>query len=314
MKLSGFSFAKNAGKLYYPLRPAIESILPIVDEFVVAIGDNDADDTTMEELSGIRSEKLKIVRTVWDLGKFPNGMENAHQTDIAKSHCTGDWLFYLQADEVVHEKFHPAIVAKCEEMLPRTEVEGLLFDYLHFWGDYDHHLVNHCWYPKEIRIVRNLPEIHSYQSAQSFRRIPQFDGLSYRQREGTHKLNVAKVNAAIYHYGWVRPPELMVKKRKALDTIHKGSEKVTQMYEGQSEYFDYGNMASATRFTGTHPAAMQDWIKKFNWADKLNFDKNYRPQRELLKHERLKYRLITLLEQKVFGRQLGGYSNWNIVA
>lgn len=201
---------------------AIKSILPICDEFIVALGDSDEDDETRASIEAIGDPKIKIVDTVWDIKKYPRGMENAHQTDIAKSHCTGDWCFYVQADEVIHERYLPIIKKRLEKVHENKDVEGLLFKYRHFWGDYDHYLDSHCWYRQEIRIVRNDPEIHSWVSAQSFRRIPEFDGLNYRVKEGTHKLKVAWVDAFVYHYGWVRPPHLMQKKRKSLDTIHKG--------------------------------------------------------------------------------------------
>ncbi|MCF7886004.1 MAG: hypothetical protein K9M80_05885, partial [Candidatus Marinimicrobia bacterium] len=172
MKISGFSMVRNGVKLYYPVVEMIKSILPLVDEFVIAIGEGDEDDTTRNDIIGIGSEKIKIIDTVWDLEKYPNGTEHAHQTDIAKEACTGDWLFYLQADEVVHEKYLPMIKERCEELVEDQEVEGLLFKYRHFWGDYQHYQISHGWYPHEIRIIRNDPDIHSWKSAQSFRKIP----------------------------------------------------------------------------------------------------------------------------------------------
>ncbi len=136
MKISGFSMGKNAVKLYYPMKQAVMSILPIVDEFVVALGNNDEDDKTREQILSIGSDKIKIIDTVWNIEKYPRGMEHAHQTDIAKSHCPGDWLFYLQSDEVIHEKYLPIIQKRCLELLDDKEIEGLVFDYKHFWGDY----------------------------------------------------------------------------------------------------------------------------------------------------------------------------------
>ncbi|MGM0568950.1 MAG: hypothetical protein ACQESB_07040, partial [Elusimicrobiota bacterium] len=201
MKISGFSMVKNGVKLYYPVTQMIKSILPIVDEFVIAVGKGDSDDTTRREIESIKSPKIKIIDTHWDIEKYPRGMENAHQTDIAKEACSGDWLFYLQSDEVVHEKDLPVIKNACKKYLEDKEVEGLLFKYLHFWGDYQHYQGGHGWYKREIRIIRNRPDIHSWQSAQSFRKIPDFDGKSYRQKEGTYKLKVALIDAYIYHYG-----------------------------------------------------------------------------------------------------------------
>lgn len=314
MSISGFTMAKNTSKLYYPIKESIESILPIVDEFVIALGDCDEDDTTRELVNSINSDKVRIIDTVWDLEKYPNGMENAHQTDIAMRECKGDWLFYVQADEVVHEDFLPEIKQKCEQYKDDERVEGFLFNYLHFYGDYNHHINFHGWYPEEIRIVRNKPDIHSFQSAQSFRRIPEFDGVSYRKKVGTFKLNVIKLDAYIYHYGWVRPPKYMQSKSKALNTIHHGKKKIDAVYDNLPDEFDYGNMHYLPKFTGTHPAIMKDKIATFDWADKLHYEKGYTPKRPKMKHEKLKYRIATFIEHVFFkGKPPYGYKNWQLL-
>jgi len=137
MTISGFSMVRNGIKLYYPVVEMIKSILPIVDEFVIAIGEGEKDDTTRDKIIQIGDPKIKIIDTEWDLEKYPRGMENAHQTDIAKEQSSGDWLFYLQADEVIHEKFLPIIKNRCKELIDNPEVEGLLLKYRHFWGDYN---------------------------------------------------------------------------------------------------------------------------------------------------------------------------------
>lgn len=302
---------KNADKLYYPVKQSIESILPIVDEFVVALGDCDADDNTQSIIESIKSDKVKIIHTVWDIDKYPNGTENAHQTNIAKKHCTGDWLFYLQADEVIHEKYLPVIKKRCEEFLDDKEVEGLLFSYKHFWGDYDHYVDSHGWYPHEIRIVRNQPDIHSWESAQSFRRIPGFDEKNFRQQKGTFKLKVADSKAEVFHYGWVRPPQLMLNKKKSLDTIHKGKTKADELYNNIEPAFNYGPMKKLPVYDQTHPEVMKEWIEKFNWKNELDFTGNEFPNRKLFKHELLKYRLLTFFEKHFLGgKQLGAFKNY----
>jgi len=302
---------KNATKLYYPIKQAIMSVLPIVDEFVIAIGDCDADDTTRQEVLSIGSDKVRIIDTTWDLEKYPRGTENAHQTDIAKSACSGDWLIYLQADEVIHEKYLPEIQSACERYLNDKEVEGLLFKYRHFWGDYEHYHISHGWYPYEIRIVRNDPDIHSWESAQSFRRIPNFDGIHYRQQENTYKLKVALIDAYIYHYGWVRPPHLMRNKSKALDTIHHGKEKIDAKYLNLPKEFDYGPLDLLGTFRESHPAVMKDWIARFDWEHKLQKSGKPSPNRQSHKHEKLKYRIYTFLEKILFqGHQIGYFKNF----
>jgi len=290
------------------------SILPIVDEFVIALGEGDKDDRTREEILSIASDKIKIVDTKWDIEKYPRGMEHAHQTDIAKEHCKGDWLFYLQSDEVIHEKYLPVIKKRCEELSDDANVEGLLFKYRHFWGDYYHYQDSHCWYRHEIRIIRNDPEIHSWESAQSFRRIPGFDGVNYRQQEETFKLKVAEVDAFVYHYGWVRPPALMQNKIKAFSANHRGRELVENQVERKlyDRVFDYGNLSSIKQFKGSHPKVMEDWIKAFNWKDQLRFtgpNRSLNPIRN--KHDKWKYRIISWIENNLlFGMRLGEFRNY----
>jgi hypothetical protein len=311
--ISGFTMVKNATLLYYPIRQAIESILPIVDEFVVALGDCDPGDRTEEEIRSIGSDKIRLINTVWDTAAYPNGTENAHQTDIAKRACLGNWLFYLQADEVVHEKYLPVIRQRCNELADDPAVEGLLFDYVHFWGDYDHYQISHGWYKHEIRIVRNHPDIHSWGDAQSFRRIAGFDGKSYRQQHGTHKLKVAKSNAAIFHYGWVRPPDLMQRKKRTLDAMYHEAAAIAKMFKDKTPDFDYGPLDRAARFEGTHPSVMKNWIARFDWKDKLDYSCKIKIVQH--KHDRLKYRLLTFVEQKLLGgRELGGFKNYELLS
>ena len=314
MKISGFTMGKNALKLYYPMRQSVESILPLVDEFVVVLGDSDEDDITRSEIEAIGSDKIRIVDSVWDIEKYPRGMEHAHQTDIAKDLCSGDWLFYLQSDEVVHERDLEKIRLRCEELLDDDEVEGLLFRYRHFWGDYEHVQDGHCWYRKEIRIVRNHPVIHSWESAQSFRKIPGFEGVNYRQQAGTYKLKVADVDAEIFHYGWVRPPRLMQNKIKAFSINHRGRESVEkrEALHHFDRIFDYGNLGKKTRYDGSHPLVMKPWMDGYDWKEQLRFSGPAQSQNPFkAKHDKPKYRVITWIEKNLLrGGRLGEFRNY----
>ncbi|HOK99210.1 MAG TPA: hypothetical protein PLD12_08735 [Bacteroidales bacterium] len=302
MRISGFSMGKDVTKLYYPVKESILSILPICDEFIFVLGKGDEYEQTRALIESIGSPKIKIYESTWDIEQFPDGTELAHQTDIAKSYCTGDWLFYIQADEVVHEKYLPIIYDRCKQLLNDREVEGLLFKYLHFWGDYNHYIDFHGWYKHEIRIIRNDPEIHSWRDAQLFRRIPNFDGKHYRQEENTFKLKVALVDAYIYHYGWVRPPSYMRSKMNQFNRIQGNANQWTA--------FDYGQMKRIPIFTGEHPAVMRPWIERFDWGHQLFQSGKVNKHRLPHKHERLKNRLVTFLEKKIFHRPLFEFRNY----
>lgn len=313
MKISGFTFSKNATKLHYPVKESIESILPLVDEFIVALGDCDEDDGTEEEIKSIQSDKIRIIHTKWDLQKYTNGAEYAHQTDIAKNACTGDWLFYLQSDEAVHEKYLSLIKENCEKYLHQKEVDGFLFNYRHYWGDFDHYIVSHAWYSREIRIIRNSPEIHSWRDAQSFRKIPNFDNLAYNRKENTFKLNVIKLEAYIYHYGFVRPPRIMQKKRKNHNTNYLGTQSTEEMFKDEGDNFNYGDLSKLSVNKEGHPRSMKKFIHGFNWKDQLHYSAVKGPYK-LQKHEKLKYRFLTFIEQKVFGgNPVFGFKNYTVL-
>ena len=312
MKISGFSFVRNGLKLYYPVVESIKSILPICDEFVIAVGQGDEDDNTRKAIEEVGDPKIKIIDTIWEEKYFSRGIINSIQTDVAKNNCSGDWLFYLQADEVVHEKYLETIYNRCLQLVDRSEVEGLLFRYKHFWGDYSHYHQGHGWYPNEIRIIRNLPQIHSWQSAQSFRYFDYYDNP--RQQTGHRKLSVAKVDAEIYHYGWVRPPHLMQNKRRALDSVHWGKKKAIEFYNNVPNEFDYGPLNLLGVFSESHPKVMENKIQKFDWSDKLQLTGKPNKYRLKHKHETLFYRIISFIENKFCnGKKFGEFKNYNLL-
>jgi hypothetical protein len=309
MKISGFTFLKNADKLYYPFKESILSILDLVDEFVIMLGPCDEDDQTHSILLGIDSPKIKIFHSVWELEAFPGGSEYAHQTDLAKNKCTGDWLIYLQGDEVIHEEDHPEIRKACISYLDHINVEGFVFDFLHFYGDYDHYFRDHTWYKKEIRIIRNLPEIHSWRDAQSFRWIPDFKGNDYFRIKETRRLNCILIKARVFHYGWVRPPRLMASKNVMAANNYKSS-----VHVSYSNQFDYGRIDRCRIFTGVHPATMSHKIIKLDWKDLLRYSGPAAINRPRMKHETLKYRVIHFIEETFLGGAvLGGFKNYTLI-
>ncbi|OYT15726.1 MAG: glycosyl transferase [Bacteroidetes bacterium 4572_77] len=194
MKISGFTFIKNAILYDYPIVEAIESILPLCNEVIVAVGKSD--DDTLGLIKGIDSEKIRILETQWDLDLREGGHVLAEETNKALSQVSkdSDWCIYIQGDEAIHEKYHAHIKQAMLTYKDKPAVEGLLFKYLHFYGSYDFVGDSRKWYRREIRIIKNNPQIKSYKDAQGFR----ING---------RKLKVKEIDAYIYHYGWVKPPE-----------------------------------------------------------------------------------------------------------
>lgn len=291
MRVSGFTFVRNAVELYYPVVESITSILPICDEFVVAAGDST--DGTTELIRAINDPKIKIIETVWDKTQFVHGATNAQQTNIALDACSGDWAFYLQADEVVHEDDLDKILDCMRRCRDDRRIQGLLFDYIHFFADYDHYQTAHGWYRREVRIVRTGIGARSWHSAQGFRR-------------GDQKLHVVPSGGRIFHYGWVRPPRHMLRKAHSFKTIHEGPAVANAFYGNLNRDFDFGRLHGCARFTGTHPAVMRERIASKNWE--------VRPGKSRQRHDRLSIRVLSFIENHILGRRLGEHRNYVVLA
>jgi hypothetical protein len=291
MKIAGFTFIRNAVKNDYAIVEAITSILPICDEFVVAVGASE--DETLALIQSIPSDKIKIVETVWDDSKREGGATFALETDKALQAISKDidWAFYIQGDECVHEADLPVVKAAMEANLADSNVEGLLFHYRHFYGSYQHVAVSRRWYRREIRVVKMHPDVHSYKDAQGFRK----DGK---------KLKVKLIPAHINHYGWVKPPEgLNNKVRNFTQFYHDDAwlaENVPADYQ-----FDYGNAERLFRFEGTHPAVMADRVARSNWP--FYFDPV-----ELEKKMTFRRKILQKIED-LTGYRVGEYKNYRML-
>jgi hypothetical protein len=293
MKISGFSFARNADKLGYPVEESVRSVLPVCDEFVIAVGAGDSGDRTRDIVAAIGSPKIRIIDTVWADRDTLKGAIYSQQTNIALAQCTGDWCFYIQADEVLHERYLDIVRTRCEQLLGEPRVEGLLFGYKHFWGDYGHFQDSHGWYPYEIRIVRNAIGAQSFGDAQSFRR-------------NGKKLSVALANAEMFHYGYVRHPRLMQCRNAEIESTYRGATAAEKLFENKPEYFDFGPMDNLAVYRETHPRVLEKRIGEMDWQEMLHNKGKSRGPRQSLKH-----RMLTWIEKTFFGgKHIGGYKNY----
>lgn len=290
MKVSGFTIIRNAIKYDYPVVEAITSILPLCDEFIVCLGNSE--DETQALIQSINSPKIKIVPSVWDDSLRIGGKVLADETNKAFSNVAADsdWAFYIQSDEVVHEKYHETIRQAMLQWKDHNEVEGLLFNYTHFYGNYNFVGDSRKWYRKEIRIIRNNKKIKSYKDAQGFR------------WEDGRKLNVKAIDAFIYHYGWVKPPKAQQEKQKNFNKLWHDDNWMKENIKDQEE-FDYSLIDVLAPFKDSHPVVMQERLKRYNWH--FNFD----PAKIKLSP---KARLLWKIE-KVTGYRPGEYRNYKLI-
>lgn len=239
--ISGFTFLRNGVKLGFPFEASVRSLLPLVDEFVIAVGAGV--DDTRERLLALDDPKIRIIDTLWNERMAERGFVYAQQKMIAQYACTGDWAFYLEGDEVLHEAELPAIRAAVERHHVDPRVEALVFDYLHFYGSPHWLAVSPAWYRRECRLIRN--------TLRSYAPDGQFWLVMDRHRRGRMP-HAALAQAHIYHYGHVRRAEYMQAK---LDQVSK-------YWSHGAPRVHYGRIdaQSLAPYTGSHPALMQDWL------------------------------------------------------
>ena len=290
MKVSGFSFVRNAVKFDYPVVEAITSILPLCDEFVIAVGASE--DETRKLIQSIGSPKIKIIDTVWDESLRTGGRTFAIETNKAFSEISSDsdWAFYIQGDEIVHEKYHDRIKEAMLRYKDDPTVDGLIFNYLHFYGSYDYVGDAYRWYRREVRVIKNDKSITSYKDAQGFRKRPDI------------KLRGKLIDAYVYHYGWVRDPRAMQGKQRSFNHFYFDDEWI-EKHIGQAESFDYTGIDALRRFEGTHPKVMQPRIHAINWQFDHDISKN---------NLRTKDRFKRVVE-KLTGWRIGEFRNYKIV-
>lgn len=289
-KISGFTIIKNALINDYPIVEAITSILPIVDEMIVLCGDSE--DNTVELIQKINNAKIKIHHSVWDTKLRQGGAVLADETNkaFALIDPKATWAFYIQADEVIHEKYLPNIELACKQYENNLHVDGLLFNYLHFYGTFDYVGDSRRWYNKEVRIIKNDKRISSYKDAQGF-------------RVGANKINVKQIDAYVYHYGWVKSPSQMLKKQKHVSKYWNEDTEDWKNYIQTEDVFTYSDYDSLQLFKNTHPKVMQQRVTTKNWDVKIDIT-----QKKFSVVEKLLYYF-----EKITGKRLFDFKNYNLV-
>jgi glycosyltransferase involved in cell wall biosynthesis len=288
MIISGYTFIRNATLLYYPIIESISSILPLCDEFIVNVGDSS--DNTLDLIKSIKNPKIKILESIWPADVREGGRVFYLQSMKALSACSGNWAFYIDADMVLHEQYLERVHDKMSAYLNQPDVEGLLFDFVHFFGSYKYVAGGRKWFRKEIRIIRNKNGIEPWGDTQGFRRMGK-------------KLRVKHTGATIFHYGWCRPPNVMKTKQIVMDSLYHDNEWIQKHHPDPSGVFDYCSGGKLVAFSGTHPSVMNNRVDLQNWIY------NYDPAKV---QQSLKEKILDTIEAKC-GWRIGEYKNYELI-
>ncbi len=243
MKISGATIVRNAIQFGYPVVEAIRSVLPICDEYIVNVGDSS--DDTLDLIKSIKDPKIKIFERVWDMSIGQDVL--SIETDFAISQCQGDWVFYNQTDELVHEKDLIQIKACMKRYLHDANIDGLQLRWLHFFGSFYRYRIDAGWFQKQTRVIKNNGLYESHDGAWGFR------------RKDKKPLKTLKTPFFIYHYGWVNDPQMMAMRRK---NAHRLGFFAQLTEKEKALEYDYGHLSRFPVYFGTHPAVIQETIQQ----------------------------------------------------
>lgn len=291
--ISGFTFIKNGLTLGYPILESVRSIDPICDEVIINVGfDNPElinDDGTYEYLrDSLVGEKYKFVKSWWDPNKTKHGLILSEQTNIALQNCEGKYCQYIQGDECIHEEDLELILSGTKEMDLNSKINGLVFNYLHFYGNVDIYKYTRNLYRREVRLIRNHLGIKSWLDAQGFR------------DSADKKIYARLIEARIFHYGWARQEQIMKNKVKSFEKLYHGE--IAQTHPE----FNYVKTWGLKNFEKSHPLVMKNWINQHK--NSIDLDKL-----PLTWDWNLPGLVISDLLESVSGYRLGEYKNYKLL-
>lgn len=256
-RIAGFSIIRNATLLDFPLEASILSVLPAVSQFVLAVGRSE--DDTLDRVRALMAQepKLKLIETEWDFSR--GSLVLSQQTDLALQACDADWGIYIQADEVLQDGGAEKLARLIEKVHARGEVEGVIVDYLHFYGGLDRIAVSRRWYRREVRAIRLDVGVHSHGDAQGF-----------RVGESERRVRCVSSGVKMFHYGWARPEWVLRTKRNQDRTIYA----TEQRKDPDRPLLPW--MPGMREFTGEHPRPVQPWVKERRggrtWVEPRHFE------------------------------------------
>lgn len=286
--LSGFTLVRNAVNLNFPVVASIRSVLAVCDEVVVNVGKSD--DDTRDLVAGIGDPRVRIIDTVWDMRKGDDTL--ALETQRALDACRGAWAIYIQADEVLEESGARILKEKVIESDRDAMVEGLLVNYLHFYGGFDRIATNRRWYAREVRCIRLGRDIRPYQGAQGFRVGPEL-----------RKIRARPTAARMFHYGWARPAPAINAKLEITQRMYPwaAGRLERERRRGTLEWIPL-----VRPFPGPHPAAAREWIAACMRQPRIEID----PPRFKAKH--LRYYVSDWIE-RLTGARIFEFRNYRVV-
>lgn len=183
---------KNGLTNGYPFWESLTSSIPIADEIVVSEGfSNDGTYEAILKFQKKYGSKVKVFRCDWNKFKSESGAVIAKVSQEAINFCSKSWIYYLQADEIVHPRNVDFI-----KRVVNSNHNSVCFNFNHFIGSWKPLPPGGAAYSTAIRMVRKIPSIYLLG-----------DGWTFAGQIAP-VLGPNGVPKPVYHFGWVFPKNI----------------------------------------------------------------------------------------------------------
>lgn len=159
MKISGYTYVKDAVSMDYPFVESIKTHLDFCDE-VVVVDASTKNDGTKEALASLKKEaggKLKVFEATLDWSAPNYGVYDGVLKQTAREKCTGEFLWQFDSDELIHGGDRSVLESLIRQSENLTKIPVLCLPIVEYWGSHDKVRIDvNSW---KWRISRNHPEI-----------------------------------------------------------------------------------------------------------------------------------------------------------
>jgi len=182
----------------YPFWESLHSALPIADEFIISDGDSkDKTSQVIEKFRNQYPDKVKIIKANWEKEMGGCGEVISIISKKAMEYCKYEWIYYLQADEIIHQDNYKIIreVANGKYGV----LNSVEFKFSHFIGSWNPLPDNSPAYSSAIRMVKNTSSIYLLG-----------DGWTF-VGDVKPQLPIDFIPRPIFHLAWVFPKNIDLK-------------------------------------------------------------------------------------------------------
>ena len=175
--ISGFMIVKDVVKQGYPFVEAVASVLPICDEFLISEGySSDSTFEIVEQLAKL-NRKIKVLRQEWPVSRRYSIL--AEVTNALRRKCRFEYMFSIQANEIVHED-SLGYIRSLSQIFPN--VQTFSFPFWHFIQRYKFYEDYRLRFSKNLVGIEATGDAWSLGLSKSFVRSEALKSLRHPRR------------------------------------------------------------------------------------------------------------------------------------